>query len=102
MASIDSPKPPAAPMPASVQSKPRGAETRTTSTAFVSDANTGGTGTAKAADGTMTLTPSANAHVSVVFVGGRWRPLREPPVFADHPVQSDRAKPSRQPVEMRL
>lgn len=68
MASIDSPKPPAAPMPASHQSKPLGVEMRMTCTAAL----VGGTGESTrrgiAAAAAGTIAPSASARPSVVLI----------------------------------
>ena len=70
MASVDSPSAPAAPIPASPQSKPLGAETRTICTAGWDGVVLAGRGlsSSRAEAAAGTTAPSARARVSVLLI----------------------------------
>jgi hypothetical protein len=89
MASIDNPRAPAAPMPASPQSKPLGAETRTICTAGWGDdvvVAAGGLRSNRAEAAAGAIAQSAIARASLVVIG-RWLGITAGTSrVADHPV----------------
>jgi hypothetical protein len=89
MASIDSPTAPAAPMPASLQSKPPGAATRTICTARRDDdlaVVRGGLRSSRAEAAAGVTAPSASASASAVLMWGWLRPITASSWVADHRV----------------
>jgi hypothetical protein len=89
MASVDSPRAPAAPMPASPQSNPPGAETRTICTAGCGDGvllAAGGLRSNRAEAAAGAMAPSASASASVVLIGPWFGRIVRTFRVADHPM----------------